>query len=367
MPDPTPISVLVVDDSTLYRRVLGRVLGADPGICQVTVASSGEEALKKLRKSRPDAVVLDVVMPGMDGLQVLQEIRRLDPLLPVIMFSTETRASAKTTIEALTLGASDCVLKPSSKDQTDAIQNRLLPRLKILARAVVRRREDKGAPRVVPRRTAREPAPPAPAAPQKRRTPVRLVTIGSSTGGPAALEQLFRVMPADFPVPILITQHMPPTFTGYLAQQLDANSPLSIREGKDGARIVPGEVWIAPGGRHMTIERGGAFGIIRLNDDPPLNACRPAVDILFQSAAAAFGRGVLAAVLTGMGSDGAQGALAIQKGGGQVIAQDESTSVVWGMPRAVAEAGAADQVLPLDEIGPTLYRIANNTRNRVAS
>lgn len=360
MPANQPIDVLVVDDSLLYRRVLTGALKEDPGIGSVRTAKSGEEALRQLKIQRPDAVVLDVVMPGMDGLQVLRAIRQTDPRLPVVMFSTETSTSAKPTIEALTLGASDCVLKPKASQRDDVIRQRLLPRLKVLARSAARRA---AAPA-----TARERKPIVTPKPRPSRTaPVRLVAIGSSTGGPAALEKLLKALPGDFPVPIVIVQHMPPTFTKYLAQQLDSVCALTIREATDGVKIAPGEAWIAPGGRHMTVARGGAFGRLFLNDAPPVNACRPAVDVLFQSAADTFGRGVLAAVLTGMGTDGAKGAVAIQDAGGQTLAQDEASSVVWGMPRAVFEAGAARMVLPLDQIAPTLFQIATATRNRIAS
>ena len=348
------IAVLVVDDSLLYRRILEKALGSDPDIGEVITANSGEEALAQIERRRPDALILDVVMPGMDGLQVLKEIRRRDTLLPVVMFSSKTSASAQTTIQALTLGASDCVFKPSAADSAAVVAERLLPRVKTLAIAAAKRKPQ--------RRAARRPPQAAPGLPAD--SPVQIVTIGSSTGGPAALERLLGELPANLPVPILITQHMPKTFTSYLAQQLDKGCALKVREGVDGAKIAPGEVWIAPGGRHMEIARGG---VIRLNDAPPVNACRPAVDVTFRSAAATYGSGVLAAVLTGMGTDGAAGAAAIKQRGGKTIAQDEESSVVWGMPRAVVEAGAADVVLPLDDIAQAIFQSVAGIRRGKAS
>lgn len=360
-----PIRVLLVDDSRIVQRMLSHTLRADPAIGQIFTVSSGEEALSQIARARPDAVVLDVQMPGMSGLEVLREIRRTDKKLPIIMFSCETGLMTKVTIEALMLGASDYVAKPDTRT-VDVMREQLLPKIKMLAQPAPAKAAPP-APRPAMRPAARLAQSTSSAvarvqhllkggreARPQRPAPVRLVAIGSSTGGPQALETVLGALPGDFPVPVVVVQHMPPTYTAHLAQQLNQRCALRVREATSGATLAAGDVWIAKGGRHMTVRVDHGRARILLTDSAPENSCRPAVDVLFRSAAKAYGGGVLAAVLTGMGSDGARGAAAIVGAGGRVLAQDKDSSVVWGMPRAVIEAGVASRVLPLARIAPTL-------------
>lgn len=348
--------ILIVDDSVVFRKVLFSALSKLERT-RVAIASNGHQALARIRSRRPDAVVLDVIMPGMDGLETLREIRKLDDTLPVIMFSSKTQHAAKITVEALTSGANDYVPKPNGLKTDDVvIQQELIPRLQALLSRPRSSRSSSARSRSAPRAPASPPPPPVSILSQKtpsRSRAYQMLTIGVSTGGPQALEVVLSRLPADLPVPILIAQHMPPDFTAYLAAQLDRVSPLRVREGFDGAMPQPGDVWIAPGGRHMTISRR----TIRLLDTPPVNACRPSVDVLFESVARCYPGAALAVMLTGMGSDGTDGARAIKHSGGRILVQDEESSVVWGMPRSVYEAGLSDAILPLDEIPGAIHDI----------
>lgn len=356
------IRVLVVDDSAVLRRLISDALAADPGIEVVGTAPNGRIALDKLDQLNPDLVTLDIEMPVMDGLETLVELRRRRPRLPVIMFSTLTAKGGKATLEALSRGASDYVTKPSGAGNLTAalaqVRTQLTPRIKALC--------------------ARKS--PAPAAPQTPVTPppaptrrvesaprrVDLVVVGSSTGGPNALTDLVCALPKDLPVPVLIVQHMPALFTTLLAERLAKVSGLPIREASDGARLQPGEGWVAPGDFHLEVRDDGAGGLrLKNHQGPPENSCRPAVDVLFRSAAAVTGPHTLAVVLTGMGEDGLRGAREIVAGGGQVIAQDEASSVVWGMPGAIVRHGLADKVLPITAIGAEVARRLQT--NRVAT
>jgi len=346
------IQVLVVDDSVVIRKVLSEALSADPEIEVVGTAADGSIALSKIPLLQPDLITLDVEMPGMSGLETLAAIRKLHPKLPVIMFSTLTERGAATTLEALSLGASDCVTKPHNStnvDQTRArIRAELIPKVKGLCR-----KEKSG------------PGSAATPLPFKRVTPVErspsglieILAIGTSTGGPNALAALLPSLAKDFPVPIVLVQYMPPVL---LAERLDNQSSISIHEGADGDVLIPGHVWIAPGDFHMRLARGGGRTVrLTMHQDPPQNSCRPSVDVLFESVAEVYGTSVLAVVLTGMGSDGVRGAQLIREAGGQVIVQDEASSVVWGMPGQVAAAGLADAILPLSDIPAELERRTN--------
>jgi two-component system chemotaxis response regulator CheB len=275
--------------------------------------------------------------------------------LPVIMFSTLTERGATATLEALALGASDYVTKPSNSDSSagakEQVRLNLIPKIKSLGgrrMGVVR---------------AEKPAPVQ--RPARRR--IELVAIGTSTGGPNALAKVLPEIPANFPVPIVIVQHMPPLFTRFLADRLNNLSPLAVHEGAAGKTLEPGHAWIAPGDHHMTLVKKGTSVLLDLNQGPPENSCRPAVDVLFRSVAQAFGPGVLAVVMTGMGADGLRGSKAIREAGGEVLIQDEETSVVWGMPGAVAAAGQADQIYPLDRIGPELVRRVTLSRSQTGA
>lgn len=347
------IRVLVVDDSVVIRKLLSDILGADPEIELAGTAPNGKIALAKLPQLNPDLVTLDIEMPEMDGLQTLPELRKAYPKLPVIMFSTLTERGASATLDALARGATDYVTKPANVGSVAAaIQNvteQLIPRIKSLCRhklsqssttSIVRSVRPSGVrtASLVPRR-------------------FEAVVIGSSTGGPQALSAVLPLLPANFPAPILVVQHMPPVFTQHLAARLDQQCALKVSEAVDGDAVVPGRILIAPGNVHLEVQRQGPFVKAVLHQGPPENSCRPAVDVLFRSAAKTFGRNCLSVVLTGMGQDGMRGAEAIVAAGGTSLAQDEATSVVWGMPRAVVEAGWSDLTLPLPKIAAELMRL----------
>jgi two-component system chemotaxis response regulator CheB len=340
------IRILVVDDAAVFRRAVADELSADPALEVVGTAADGRIALAKLPQVNPDLVILDVEMPELDGLATLREIRKTHPKLPVIMFSALTERGAEATLDALALGATDYFAKPAAAGGLDAslrvLREELIPEIK----ALCGRPRDHEAPQFVP------PPRPGPARPQ----PVEVVAIATSTGGPNALAAVFAGLPADLPVPVVLVQHMPPLFTRLLAGRLSAESRVTVEEGIPGGLLRPGHAWIAPGDYHMAVARDGPQARVLVHQDPPENSCRPAADVLFRSVAKAFGPGALAVVLTGMGQDGLRGCEAVREAGGQVIAQDEATSVVWGMPGFVARAGLADRVLPLALIAPEIVR-----------
>lgn len=348
------IRALVVDDSAVLRRLISNVLSSDPDIEVVGTAVDGLDAIGKVDELRPDVVTLDVEMPRLDGLGAVKEISARHPRLPVIMFSTLTEKGAGATLQALSNGASDYVAKPtgatSFADALDIVKDELLPRVKALVAA---RRMSAAAG---PTQRVRE-APQVRAAAAVRPIPEVLV-IACSTGGPDALSKVLAAMPAGFGLPILVTQHMPPVFTTQFADRLDRVSPLAVREGADGDVVRRGEVLIAPGDFHMRLGRSAGVVRVGLDQGPRENFCRPAADPLLRSAAEVYGNAVLCLVLTGMGSDGLEGARSIVEKGGHVVVQDEATSVVWGMPGAVATAGLAHEVLPLDAIAPRLAVLA---------
>ena len=352
------IRVLVVDDSVVVRRLVTRVLEEESDIEVVGVAANGRIALAKLGQLAVDVVTLDIEMPEMDGLATLAELRPRFPRLPVIMFSTLTERGAEATLEALSLGASDYVTKPTGlhnpAEALAAVKAELLPRIRALHGRNLISSAAPAAP-VAPRA--------APAAPPVK-TPVDrppnaridLVTVGVSTGGPNALADLLPALPSSLPVPVVIVQHMPPVFTKMLANRLDSRCALDVVEATGGEVLAPGRIYIAAGGRHLALLRQGTSVLTVAHDDPPENSCRPAVDVQFRSVANLYGTGALAVVLTGMGQDGLRGAEAIRVAGGQVLAQDEASSVVWGMPGFVARADLADAVLPLNALAAEIGR-----------
>jgi len=337
------IRVLVVDDSAVVRRLVTTSLSLDPDVEVVGTAVNGREAIGLVDELLPDAVTLDIEMPVLDGLGALEAIRRRHPRLPIIMFSTLTEKGATKTLEALSLGASDFVTKPSNTtnmaESMASVREQVIPKIKALT----------GVRRVV----AAAPAPPVrTAAPAASRPEVLLV--GCSTGGPDALSRVLEDLPATLPVPVVVVQHMPPLFTAMFAERLDRVSPLRVREAQDGDVLSPGEVLVAPGGHHLVLRRAGGIVRAAIDDGPPENFCRPAVDTLFRSAAQVYGGRSLALVLTGMGQDGLAGCRLLAEQGARIVVQDQATSVVWGMPGSVAGAGLAHDVLPLDAIAGKL-------------
>ncbi len=396
------IRVLVVDDSVVIRRVLTDVLNADPDLEVAGTAINGRACLQKVAELNPDIVTLDVEMPEMDGIAALAELSKTKPHLPVIMFSTMTYRGAAATLDALALGAKDYVLKPinlgSAAAAIEQVRAELLPRIKALAG----RRPSPPAPTpapvsspgapplrsgagIPPGRAGRadaagRPLPPgrgprpanapAPVVRRPRRTggPLDVVAIGSSTGGPKALEVVLTAIGPSFPAPIVIVQHMPPVFTQMLAQRLDQKTSFTVVEAAAGMHLQPGHVYIAPGDHHMVVVADGVRGTrIELNQAAPENSCRPAVDVLFRSVADVFGGRTLAVVLTGMGQDGLRGSEKIAAAGGTILAQDEQSSVVWGMPGFIARAGLAEDVLALEDVaGAIETRVRGRARPAVA-
>lgn len=344
----TRAGVLIVDDSAAARRLLTLVLADHPDLRIAGLASDGRTALERIRTLQPDAVVLDVEMPVLDGIRTLAALRTDHPDLPVIMFSAVTERGATVTLEALSLGATDYVTKPTSSGHDQAVRDvreQLVP--KILAAVQHRRRR------------ADQSIRPRPAVATARRSPgpVDVVGIGASTGGPNALQSLLAQLPADFPLPVLVVQHMPALFTRQLAERLAGACPLAVGEAAGGEPLRPGHVWVAPGGRHLAVEgqRGGARKLV-VHDGPPESSCRPAVDVLFRSLAETYGSRALAVVLTGMGKDGLDGARQVRHQGGFVLAQDEASAVIWSMPGGVVRTGLADRVLPPAELGEEIVR-----------
>ncbi|MBK6870115.1 MAG: chemotaxis response regulator protein-glutamate methylesterase [Kineosporiaceae bacterium] len=338
------IRVLIVDDSAVIRKLVTEALTADPQIEVIGSAQNGQLAVERVARLKPDAVTMDIEMPVMNGIDAVRVIRRTNPRLPIVMFSTLTERGASATLDALQAGASDYVTKPSNVSgfaQSQAnVREQLIPKLKALTGIGMR-----------PLASAPRPPAPRPAGPKAQRTgPYQAVVLGCSTGGPDALSKVLATMPGNLAVPVVIVQHMPPVFTRLLAQRLDMICPLRVTEAVEGDEVVPGRVLIAPGGSHLEVRRRGTSVVAHLTDAPPENFCRPAVDVLFRSAVSVYADRLLAVVLTGMGRDGEKGARLVRDAGGEVIAQDEPTSVVWGMPGAVTTSGLADKVVPLDKV-----------------
>ena len=368
-----PIRVMVVDDAIVVRRQLTRWIGDEKDLMVAACLRTGREAVDQLEACNPDVVVLDVDMPELDGISALPELLKKKRDLVVIMASTLTRRSAEISLRALSLGAADYVPKPEvalDADSSAAFRRELLDKIRSLGRRgrlLVRQRRPAVAPpeTTLPQPRITVPAGPSPALTLRPYALVRprALLIGASTGGPQALTALIgQIGSAMERAPILITQHMPPTFTTVLAEHLTRSGGRRVHEAEHEEPIVPGGVYVAPGGRHMRIARGAAGPMIALGDDPPINFCRPSIDPLLSSAAQVFGPASLALILTGMGSDGAAGAAQIAAAGGTVIAQDEETSVVWGMPRAVALAGLCSAVLPLRQIPVEINRLFGGGR-----
>jgi two-component system chemotaxis response regulator CheB len=355
--------VMIVDDAVVVRKTLSDAISRDAGLEVAGTAGNGSLALAKFPLLKPDIVLLDIEMPEMDGLETVRQLRKVDQHVPIIMFSTLTERGAAATLEALALGATDYVTKPSNTDMAgtlDAIWRDLIPRIRALCR--------------VPEVRAQEPlvptATPPLGFPQKPKLliPVQVVAIGVSTGGPDALAHLLPMLPASLPVPVVIAQHMPAIFTAMLAARLAAKSSLPVRECRSGEPLVPGCAYIAPGDFHMVVSQENGTARLRTHQGPKENFCRPSVDVLFRSVAQVYGARTLAVVLTGMGQDGLKGCSMLGGLGARIVVQDEASSVVWGMPGFVARTGLADKIVPLDQIGSeivqatTLQVVARNQR-----
>jgi two-component system, chemotaxis family, protein-glutamate methylesterase/glutaminase len=373
------IRVMIVDDAVVARSMMTRWIEAEPDMMIAASLRSGREALDRLEAADPDVVLLDVDMPELDGIAALPLLLRQKRDLVVIMVSTLTRRSAELSLRALALGATDYIPKPETtyEAMTSAeFRRELIDKIRNLGRKRLVAREP--APPLVPD----EPTMQKPAAPQRaeeraarhpERGQIRLrpfavavpraLLIGSSTGGPQALSTIIQKLPAAIDrAPLLITQHMPPMFTTVLAEHLSRVSGRGAHEAEHDEPVLAGGVYVAPGGRHMRVVRDGERIKIALGDDPPINFCKPSVDPLFASAAQIWGPGALALILTGMGSDGTGGAAAIVEAGGSVIAQDEASSVVWGMPRSVAQAGLCSAVLPVGQIAGKILSLLAGSR-----
>lgn len=360
------IKVMVVDDSIVMRKLLTDILSQDPDIEVVGTAANGKIAVMKMPQLAPDAITMDVEMPDMDGVAAVREIRKTHPKTPIIMFSTLTERSASSTIRAMEAGATDYVTKPSNtRDITEAmhrLRDELVPKLKSCCAKLLTQRPEAPAP------AESKPSSVAPSPLRSRRTErIDMLTIGVSTGGPNALIQIFKTFPEHFPVPITIVQHMPPTFTKMLAERLTSAGPTPFFEAQQDQIIEPGKAYIAPGGLHLEVVRKGVNIQANLHEGPKENSCRPAVDVLFRSVLDVFGGNTLAVVLTGMGADGMRGCELLQNAGAQILAQDEESSVVWGMPGHVARAGLADAVVPLEQMTTEIVRRVQKSRMPAAA
>lgn len=340
------VDVLVVDDSFVMRKLIISTLEAHQGIRVVGAAEDGMQALMALDKQLPDVIILDVEMPVMDGLTALVEIRRRHRRLPVLMFSSLTQRGAQTTIEALTRGASDYVGKPTQVNDLEqacqVLRQELIPKVLALG--------ERAKASSVTAKLPSRPATPALDGAALASRACDAICIGVSTGGPVALVTLIEAWSKPLPVPVFVVQHMPPRFTQLLADRLSGLGCMPVQEPYDGQRALPGHIYLAPGGWHLVLERQPDGVHMRVLDLPPENSCKPAVDLLFRSAAQVYGAKLLAVVMTGMGNDGLSGSQSIAQAGGEIWAQDQASSVVWGMPGAVVQAGLSSAVLPLSEI-----------------
>lgn len=366
------LRVLAADDSAVMRGVMRTLFQLHAGNAETTLprmelcglVKDGMEALEAVRLLSPDVLLLDFEMPRLGGLGVLKQLRTIAPALPVIMCSAHTERGARSTLDALAAGAKDYVMKPGQQrdfaSALDTLMEQLLPKIAALAGGA----QGIGFERS-PRPSASAEGISGQRASDLSTARIEVVTIAVSTGGPSALETMLPRLPADFAVPVLIVQHMPKLFTGALAERLDRLCCLPVHQARDGALIQPGTIWLAPGDAHLEIAQGTAgTRVARLHQGPMLNSCRPSADYLFRSAAQMLGAGTLALVMTGMGSDGFDGAQQVREEGGTVLAQDEATSAVWGMPGRVSRGGLAAATLPLSELAGELVKRVQAGRER---
>ena len=366
------LRVMVVDDAVVVRGLVSRWIAEDPNLQMVGSMRNGKQAVDEIAMHNPDVIILDIEMPEMDGLTALPLLLKAKPGVVIIMASTLTRRNAEISMKAMALGAKDYIPKPETNSGVTTsleFKQALMDKVRALGGRSIGLNLNNNAPAArvatAPSMPAASAAMPTPAArqgalslrPFSRQTP-RILAVGSSTGGPQALLEVFTHLgPRLANIPVVITQHMPATFTTILAGHIEKASGRPCTEGSHGEPLVPGHIYVAPGGLHMSLVQAGASINIKLDDGPQVNFCKPAVDPLFESVANIYGASALAVVLTGMGHDGAKGGQVIAAKGGSVIAQDEASSVVWGMPGATAQSGCCSAVLPLKEIGPKIVSI----------
>ncbi len=377
------MKILVVDDTITYRQILSKVVAEVPDVELAGTASNGKIAVSKIEISKPDLILLDVAMPEMDGIETLDHIKKHYPDIMVVMVSGTDRENAGLTVKALQKGALDFVPKPQGTSPEESFSFLKASLVPIISLAITKKYSrqikegSKGELQRIPIPTTelgKETALPKieiiekPKVSTQRHSIGRIdvVAIGVSTGGPNALQEVVPKLNADLPVPIVVVQHMPPLFTSSLAERLDRSSKISVVEAMDGQEVDKGVMYLAPGGRHMVVRMDNGRVRIGLVDSPPVNSCRPAVDVLFRSVGMVYGGSVLSVILTGMGSDGAAGVAALRRKGAYCIVQDEKTSVVWGMPAAVAEANDADEIQPLSSIADRIINIVRQGQRRYA-
>jgi two-component system, chemotaxis family, protein-glutamate methylesterase/glutaminase len=373
---PDPISVLVVDDSALMRNLISKIIEATHGLVVADKAMNGIFALQKIPRCNPDIIVLDIEMPEMNGIEFLKERKRLNLDIPVIILSSVAKEGAEITIEALSLGAADFITKPSGSISSDihTIAGEL-SRLLLAYGSQYQRRKGKMPPRYAFEAPERmfEPAPllveraaertrSEPPKPLRQPGPIEVIAIGISTGGPNALREIFAKIDADLSQPILIVQHMPPGFTEEFAKSLDRICPLEVKEAADGDILKPGRALIAPGDKHIIVERRPLGVVARLSDAPPVNGHRPSADVLFESIARVYGNRAMGVIMTGMGRDGAHELGSIYREGGLTLGQDEASCVVYGMPKVAFELGHVGQQVSLGDMAATISRLAKQYR-----
>lgn len=356
------LKILVVDDSLVVCRLLTTLLSQEPQLEVVGKAENGRITLEKIPHLQPDLVIMDIEMPEMNGLDTLKIIKKRYPSLFVLIFSSFTKRGSQVTVEALLLGAYDYVTKPTQlrdlKESGEYLKTVLLSKIKGIAQLLL------NSPSVAFSREKEQQIhsqgmSPLPSIPKKK---IEIVVMGASTGGPEALTTILTQLPADFPVPILVVQHMPAVFTRVFAERLNSLSKLKIQEALPDQKLQASQVWIAPGDFHLEIQPQEGALALKIQQDPPYHFCRPSVDVLFNSVVSFYGSTTLAVLLTGMGQDGLQGCEAIRKAQGQIIVQDATSSLVWGMPGQVARAGLADYILPLTQIASEILRLVQEPK-----
>lgn len=348
-----PIRVVIVDDSLLIRMAIKEILASDPGIEVIGEAKDGVEAVETVKKLKPDVLLLDIILPRKDGITVLKEIMEENPL-PVVVFSSLTRENAEVTLEALELGAFDFLLKPGALPvplSLEDVKRELIRKVRMAAHVGPIKLSTRGLTRRI-------------GVVKSAYTPIHtkaevVAVIGASTGGPSIVRYILSKLPPDLPAAVLVVQHMPPLFTKIFVERLDKDTSLKVKEASEGDRIMTGVVYVAPGDYHMKVRRGFNDFRIKLTKEPKVHGVRPSVDVTLKSVALTFGSRSVVTILTGLGCDGAEGALAVKRVGGFVIAQDEASSVVYGMPKAVVDCGAADAVMHYKKMPKVIANVVN--------